>query len=127
MVKKSLGVLLGCLAAIMSCTPHSENKKAHCLGNEAFDPTTRTCTSTFNSLAPLGSLHKINLTEDVVGTIALTYENYPSDDPALDCEVDQATLLNVAKVRECTCLGGVCFVELIGFPMPIQEQSSIVF
>ena len=116
MVKKSLGILLGVLAAIMSCTPHSENKKAHCLGNEAFDPTTRTCTSTFNSLAPLGSLHKINLTEDVVGTIALTYENYPSDDPALDCEVDQATLLNVAKVRECTCLGGVCFVELIGFP-----------
>ena len=115
-VEKSLGILFGALLAMMSCAPSSEGGKADCLSNEAFDPKTRTCISTFNSFAPLGSLREIKLTEDVQSTIVLHYDNYPSNDPAIDCEIDQATLLNVAEVRECSCPGGVCNVELIGFP-----------
>ncbi|MCY4643770.1 MAG: Ig-like domain-containing protein [Bacteriovoracales bacterium] len=96
------------------CLPSFKAKESGCGPGATFNPSTRLCTS--QSSAPVGLTRRINLTEDVFSNVVLNYHNHPSQDSALDCEVDQATLVNVAEMVECSCAAGICTVGLRGFP-----------
>ena len=98
------------------CVKLEQGELIECSAGEKFHPLTRSCIMGYNSLAPFGVDTAIMLKEDIVGLVTLDYTGDSSGGIATVCEIDPATLVNVAQVKSCSCSAGVCTVGLVGFP-----------